>query len=125
MAQEDAIAIVQAFNDCINNRDLEGFARLMEDDYVFIDSAGGTVSGKQNATEAWKGFFGAFPNYRNVFESIVVNGDRVAVLGYSTCSDERLGGPAIWTAQITNGAISEWRVYGDNAETRAALGLAS
>ena len=118
------IALVQALNQCISARDLGGLARSMTDDHVFIDSAGGTVVGKENALRAWKGFFAAFPDYRNVFEKFVVTEDRVAILGYSICSDARLDGPAIWTAKISGAAISEWRVYEDDEETRARLGVA-
>ena len=60
-------AVVARFNDCINRRDLDGLARMMADDHVFIDSAGGRVDGRESCLAAWRGFFDAYPDYRNVF----------------------------------------------------------
>ena len=63
--------IVMWFNECINRRDLGGLSRLMTDDHVFTDSANNTISGKERCVEAWRGFFAAFPDYRNHFEHVV------------------------------------------------------
>jgi hypothetical protein len=40
---------------------------------------------------------------------------------YSVCSDNRLSGPALWTAEVVGGLISEWRVYEDNTTNRKLL----
>ena len=59
--------VVIAFNDAINTHDVDRLAALMTDDHRFIDSAGQVVDGKQACVEAWRGFFAAFPDYRNHF----------------------------------------------------------
>jgi ketosteroid isomerase-like protein len=71
----DAEAIVRAFNNCINRRDLDGLAALMTDDHRLIDPTGNTVSGRQACLKAWDGFFLAFPDYRNNFDQIFARGD--------------------------------------------------
>ncbi len=61
--------------------------------------------------EAWKGFFDSFPDYRNILESVTFKDDTVTLIGRSTCSDERLDGPAVWTAKMRANQVAEWRVY--------------
>jgi len=116
-------AVVVAFNGCINRRDLTGLATLMTDDHVFIDSGGATHRGKATMKGQWKQFFASFPDYRNHFEVIVSDGNRVAVAGHSTCSVQALHGPALWSARVSNGLVVEWRVYHDTEANRRLLGL--
>jgi ketosteroid isomerase-like protein len=120
--EDDPESIVVRFNAGINGRDLDGLERLMTDDHAFIDSAGGRVEGKRSCLAAWRGFFDAYPDYRNEFASIVpANGGTVAVTGRSVCSEPALNGPALWTARIRDGLVCEWRVYEDTPETRARI----
>ena len=99
-----------AFNDAINAHDLHRLAALMADDYRFVDSAGLTITGKAACVEAWRAFFAAFPDYRNHFESLAVEGTTVLVVGWSTCSAAELSGPARWSADVVNGLITRWQV---------------
>lgn len=119
----DAERIVSAFNACINARDLAGLSDLMTDNHRFIDTADNVVSGKAACVGAWRGFFAAFSDYRNVFERIEVRGDDVTVAGRSECSDARLQGPALWSAKVAGEAVVEWRVWEDTPDHRATLGL--
>ena len=121
--RDDAASIVVRFNDRINGRDLDGLARLMTDDHAFIDSAGMRVAGKPHCLDAWRGFFAAYPDYRNEFASLRANGDVVAVSGRSVCSVPALHGPALWTARLRDGLVCEWRVHEDTPDTRARIGL--
>ena len=116
-------AVVVAFNGCINRRDLTGLVALMTDDHVFIDAGGATHRGKETMKRQWEQFFASFPDYRNHFEVIVSDGNRVSVAGHSTCSVDALHGPALWSAQVSNGLVAEWRVYEDVTEDRHRLGL--
>ena len=80
-------AVVGAFNDAINRRDLDALAALMTDDHVFTDAAGGHVDGKPSCLDAWRGFFVGYPDYRNVFTELTHDGggvghdDRVGEVG--------------------------------------------
>jgi ketosteroid isomerase-like protein len=123
MDHDAAFAVVTAFNDCINRRDLDGLAAMMTDDHTFIDSAGGRVAGKEACLRAWSGFFAAFPDYQNHFERVTMHGGDVVVAGRSTCADPRLDGPALWSARVEGEEVAVWRVCADTPEARADLGL--
>ena len=116
-------SVVLSFNDCINARDLDGLVRMMTEDHRFIDTAGAVVSGKPACTEAWRGFFAAFPDYRNIFEHLHDKGDAVIVEGRSECSDPRLNGPGLWRAVVNGSSIAEWRIFEDTPATRHTLHL--
>jgi ketosteroid isomerase-like protein len=117
--QQKAIAL--QFNECINCGDLEGLAALMTDDHTFIDAANAAVHGKEHVVEAWKRFFALFPDYRNIFDRIESRDHLVTIRGRSTCSEQLLDGPALWTAKVRGDKVAEWRVYKDTPENRAAL----
>ncbi|WP_328470974.1 nuclear transport factor 2 family protein [Actinoplanes sp. NBC_00393] len=103
-------SVAYAFNDCINDRDLAGLSALMTDDHTFVDAAGAAITGKAACAEAWRSFFAAFPDYRNEFVTVNVDGGTVTVTGYSTCSEPALAGPARWTATVVDGRVSRWQV---------------
>jgi len=119
----DPVAVAARFNDSINRRDVEGLARLMSDDHRFVDAEANSVAGKSACLDAWRGFFDAFPDYRNTFTSLTANDDVVTIVGYSECAEPSLAGPALWTATITGETVTEWRVYTDTPENRARLGV--
>ena len=110
--------VVEAFNDAINAGDLAALTRLMSEDHRFVDAVGGCVDGKTACSEAWRGFFAAYPDYRNHFEEVRgVGGGVVEVIGESTCAEPALDGPARWRAVVRDG----WSRSG--ASTRDRLGL--
>jgi ketosteroid isomerase-like protein len=124
MAAPDPTMIATAFNEAINHRDIDGLSVLMPADHVFVDSAGESTVGRPAALKAWRSFFAQFPDYRNHFSELALDGDQVSIAGYSTCSHEALAGPALWSAIIADGRVSEWRVHSDTPENRKMLGLA-
>jgi ketosteroid isomerase-like protein len=123
MFLHDPIAVASSFNDRINAQDLAGLSALMSDNHVFIDSANNAIKGRTACIEAWRGFFGAFPDYRNRFDQMQALGGLVVVVGRSLCSDRRLNGPALWTVRIGVTGVSEWRVYEDTRANRKLLRL--
>ena len=120
----DPRALTVEFNEHINNRDLDGLAKLMTNDHTFIDTADHVIRGKSDCLEAWREFFKLFPDYRNAFDRLIVEDDRVIVVGRSTCSDRRLDGPALWVAKAKDNKLAEWRVYEDTPANRRTLGIA-
>lgn len=96
---------------------------LMKEDHVFVDSGGGRTEGREECLEIWQEFFSAFPGYKNIFETIGTHGDLVVMVGRSVTSDERLEGSAIWTAEVRDGGVVEWRVYEDTKENRSLLDI--
>jgi len=102
-----------SFNERINQQDLEGLAELMTDDHTLIviaNNKGETTKGKNVVKEGWREFFKKYPDYRNTFTCVTIQGNVVAMVGYSTCSFKPLDGPNMWTAKIRGGRVSEWRV---------------
>lgn len=123
MHAPDPKLIALLFNASINARDLEGLLARMTDDHRFVDTENHVVEGRAAVERAWRGFFEAFPDYHNHFETLTSRGERVFILGRSTCSFAGLEGPAVWTAVIRGERVAEWRVYPDDAASRRALGL--
>jgi hypothetical protein len=96
----------------------------MSDDHVFIDTAGHSIAGKRACLYAWREFFASFPGYRNTFESIHVVYDVVTIAAYSVCPGyPDLEGPALWTAVIVRGRVSQWHVHDDTPQARRRLGI--
>jgi uncharacterized protein YndB with AHSA1/START domain/ketosteroid isomerase-like protein len=107
----EATAVTLAFNDAINARDIESLAALMSGTHRFIDSTGATIEGKAACLAAWRGFFDAFPDYRNVFDDVTeVAPGTVLAQGRSECSVAELDGPAMWRAVVRRGRVDEWCV---------------
>lgn len=115
--------LTTAFNNAINHQDIDTLAALMSPDHTFVDSAGQSFAGKETALAAWRGFFEAFPDYKNHFEEIHERGPIVVVTGHSTCTTEALNGKAIWKAETKNSAVTKWQVYEDSPAERASLNL--
>jgi ketosteroid isomerase-like protein len=108
----DPAEVVGAFNQAINDRDLAALAALMTDTHRFVDATGSTVEGKAACVEAWRGFFDSFPDYRNVFDHVVAEGEGVVeVNGHSVCSVAELDGPARWRAVVRDGRVDLWQVF--------------
>jgi ketosteroid isomerase-like protein len=123
MNRKDPKVVALQFNEYINNRDIDGIAKIIADDYEFIDSSGDIFAGKEREIQGWKTFFDRFPDYRNHFSIVESRENLVLIIGHSTCSYENLDGPALWTARIENDLVAEWRVYLDTPENRGKLNL--
>ena len=117
------VAIANSFNDAIARRDLDGLTALMTPDHTFTDTEGSTVTGRTACRAAWEGFFAAFPDYRNVFTTVITAGDRATLAGYSVCAEPALDGPALWTATVHDGRVASWTVHHDTPDNRRRLGL--
>ena len=105
------VATVIAFNDAINARDIDALGLLMHEQHRFVDSAGAVVEGKPACIEAWRGFFAAFPDYRNIFDDVRSDGPgAVEVRGRSECSTPALDGAARWRALVEDGLVLQWQV---------------
>jgi ketosteroid isomerase-like protein len=119
----DAGEIAMAFHAAVNARDLERLTAMMTEDHRFVDMADVVIAGREACHRAWRDFFRAFRDYRNEITDCVVAGNSAAMSGRTHCSNSMLEGPALWTAIAVDDRLSEWRVYHDTPENRAALGL--
>ena len=126
LEREDPRRAVLAFNAAINARDVTALDRLMTDDHALIDSVGRAIAGREEVLRAWRGFFDAYPDYRNIWSDVQPIGRVVIATGRSSCATEPLlDGPAIWAAKTRGERVSEWRIYEDTAANRRRLAIAT
>ena len=113
------------FNEAINSGDLEALGSLMAADHALVCYGSVDAPGREASLAAWRGFFEAYPGYRNRMAVVVSDGGLVAMAGSSECPREpELEGPALWSARVEDsGLLSEWRVWRDTPENRQLLGL--
>jgi predicted SnoaL-like aldol condensation-catalyzing enzyme len=123
MNTKDPKLVALQFNECINNRDLNGLSLLMTDDHAFIDSEGNVHQPKQAMVQEWKEFFEMFPDYKNAFNRVESKDNLVTILGYAYWSQKAPYDPAIWTATIVNDLVQEWRIYVDTEVNRRRFNL--
>ncbi|MHA2239799.1 MAG: nuclear transport factor 2 family protein [Candidatus Hodarchaeales archaeon] len=86
MKGKDPKIIALLYNECINNRDLEGIIALMAENHKFIDSKN-RVENKEQMKKSWKEFFAEYPDYRNIFHTVISRENLVILLGHSVCSE--------------------------------------
>lgn len=122
MNKRDPKLTALIYNEHINTRNLEGVINLMAENHKFIDTKN-RVETKEEMKISWKEFFHEYPDYKNVFHTVISRDKFVILLGHSECSEPVLDGPAIWTAIIENDFIVEWRIYDDTDENRKVLDI--
>jgi steroid delta-isomerase-like uncharacterized protein len=92
----DHAATVRRIYDLINAGDVEGFGRLMADDFVDHEELPGLAPTKDGVLAFFRMQLAAFPDTRMEVQDIVASGDKVvARVRYTgTNSGEFLGAPA-------------------------------
>ena len=76
-----AAAVALAFVDCINRRDLDGLTALMSADHRLEVFDEDPLVGRNANVDAWRGYFGAFPEYLIYAREISERDGVVAILG--------------------------------------------
>jgi hypothetical protein len=118
-----------SFIDRINRADLESLATLMTADHALQVFDEAPLVGHGENVEAWRGYFGAFPEYVIYPRCIAASGDVVAVQGHTTGShldlpdEEEMHLSLIWLVTVVEGAVRRWRLVEDTAEHRREHGL--
>jgi hypothetical protein len=84
------------------------------------------LAGKAEVLKAWKGFFNAFPDFRNDRSQVIATGGSLVALGRSVSPTEpALHGPADLDGSDGRDKVSEWRVYDDTPANRDQLRIAN
>jgi ketosteroid isomerase-like protein len=131
MSNKEPVAVVLAFLEAINSRDVEKLCALMSEDHLFVDALGHEVRGRDAMRNAWKVYFQWFPDYRVSHEEIFSDGPVVAAFGNAEGTYAKNGQmgkeshwsmPAAWRAVVQHGLVEQWRVYADNQAARKAMG---
>lgn len=123
------LATTISFIDCINRTDLVKLAELIHQDHRLVMADEPPIVGRDANIEAWRGYFGAFPEYVIYPRVLVTNASRVAVLGATTGShlnlpdEEELQLDVIWIGEAHDGSLTLWRVCDDDAALRRDLGI--
>ncbi len=110
------VETVLAFLDAINQHDEPELSELRTEHYVFTDSLGNSVRGREKMRASWRGYFAVCPDYRVSHEDIFHHGDTVAAFGSAGGPIDKIEWqiPAAWRAVVRDGLIQEFRVYADN-----------
>jgi ketosteroid isomerase-like protein len=116
--------VVLEFIQAINCADSEKLLELMTEDHVFIDSQDNKMTGKNKLLQAWKAYFGLFPDYKVEANEIIEKNSVIFLFGYASGTyknkaDETISNhwriPAAWKAAIEENKIKSWQVYADNS----------
>jgi ketosteroid isomerase-like protein len=106
-------SIVLRFVRYVNQGDLEGIASLVSEDVKFTDIRGRVCRER----DFMAGYLVEFPDYKIHIHHALQGGNGVAIVGKTTGShvppDVEEEGTLVWTAEIRDGLISEWRIYSD------------
>ncbi len=112
-----------SFVDRINAGDSKGLMELQTEDFTLIDCEGEAYRDR----DGWQGYFEECPNYEIHVNQVITSGNGVAILGRTTGShvspevEERE--TILWTAQIRDGMVAEWRLYSDTEEVEKDIGM--
>jgi ketosteroid isomerase-like protein len=118
--------LVGSFVAAINDHDVEAICRLMSEDFIFADSLGRVIKGREVMRGGWAGYFRMFPDYRMSIDHVFEADEALALFGNAQGTFSKDGQirpenywqvPAAWKAVVRGSHIAEWRVYADNFQT--------
>jgi ketosteroid isomerase-like protein len=108
-------SIVLQFIELVNQGDLDGIASFVSDDVVFRDVHGREFREK----DFMENYLLDFPDYKIYIHHVLQGGNGVAILGKTSGShvppeieDQEW---LVWTAEVEDGWITEWRIYATDA----------
>jgi len=114
----DAKSVALKFVEVINAGDSKALIELQTEDFTLIDMAGDVFRGR----DGWQGYFSAYPKYKIHVQHVLMSGKGVAILGKTTGShvptEVEEKETVLWTAEIRDGLVAEWRIYSDIQEAK-------
>src|SRR5438874_1685016 len=105
MTRAEALALVQHLKDAGRRRDLPYLMELYADDAVAVSPVFGEVNGKTAIAATWQTLFSTFTDLVLDVSDVLVDGNRVAVLGMVKTTD-RIG----WFGLPATGAPLTYRL---------------
>ncbi len=127
----DTRAVVEAMVAAVNSGRAERVANAMSLDAVFVDSLGRRTEGRQALTDAWRGYYRLFPDYRIEVDGLFAEEQEALLHGRARGTLHRDGHAvdgggweiqAAWRAVSDGRRIRLWQVYADNKPVYALLG---
>jgi ketosteroid isomerase-like protein len=120
-SRERVKAVVRNFISRINAGDPEGLMEHQTEDFVFIDYDGDITCGR----DGWHGYFRDYSDYKIHVKHIIISGNGAAIIGETTgCHvghEVEKVWTILWTAEVKDDLLSEWRIYSDVHEVREKL----
>ena len=114
--RDDAKSVELEFVEVINAGDSEALIKLQTEDFTLIDMAGDAYRGR----DGWQDYFSSYPKYKIHVQYVLTSGDGVAIIGKTTGShvppEVEEKETVLWTAEIRDGLVAEWRIYSDIEE---------
>jgi ketosteroid isomerase-like protein len=120
---KSAADVALEFIDQINAHDVSSLARLMTDDFLFVDGLGQEIRGSRQVERGWRAYFAWFPDYSIHVDHTFSHGPIAGLFGFAQGTYAVQGQlfrenhwriPAAWKALVRDGRIAEWHVYADN-----------
>src|SRR5690242_16388345 len=87
MQRGEAIALVQQLTDRVSRKDVSELVALYGDDPVAISPMFGEIHGRMALAASWTALFSMVPDLAIETSDVLVEGDRIAVLGTITATD--------------------------------------
>jgi hypothetical protein len=116
--KDNAKSVALKFVEIINAGDSEALINLQTEGFTLIDMAGDIYRGR----DGWQDYFSAYPKYKIHVQHVLTSGDGVAIIGKTTGShvppEVEEKEIVLWTAEIRDGLVSEWRIYSNIEEAK-------
>jgi len=113
---DNAKSVALNFVEIINAGDSDALVKLQTEDFTLIDMAGDIYRGR----DGWQGYFSSYPKYKIHVQHVLTSGNGVAITGKTTGShvppEVEAKETVLWTAEIRDGLVAEWRIYSDIEE---------
>jgi hypothetical protein len=113
MSDPSPASIVRTFVEYVNEGDLAGISSLLSEHVKFTDIQGRVYQEKEFMAE----YIANFPDYKILVHQILESGQGAAIVGKTTGSHVppqiETQETVVWTAEVGDGPITEWRIYSD------------
>jgi hypothetical protein len=118
MSKPTPKSVALKFVEVINAGNSEELVKLQTEDFTLIDMGGDVYRGR----DGWQDYFSDNPNYRIHVQHVLTSGNGVAIIGKTTGShlppEVEEKETVLWTAEIRDGLVVEWRIYSDIEEAK-------
>ncbi|HTW39774.1 MAG TPA: nuclear transport factor 2 family protein [Thermoplasmata archaeon] len=132
MPEGDTVRTALKFVNEINRHDIDSILALIADDYLFTDSLGQEVRGKERAREGWAAYLALFPDYHIGIKEWFQNGRVVSLVGVASGtyavrgtlpSENRWKTPAAWRVVVRDNQVVQWQVFADQEPVWKVMGV--
>jgi len=117
-ADVGAKSVALKFVEVINAGDSKALVKLQTEDFTLIDMEGDVTRGR----DGWSSYFSSYPKYKIHVQHVLLSGNGVAIIGKTTGShvppEVEEKETVLWTAEIRDGLVAEWRIYSDIEEAK-------